>query len=379
MPGSAESAFTFGDSLAAGDLTGDGIDDLAVGAPLEGVGLALMAGTVTVVPGSRSGLRPRLARVLTQNTPGVPGGAEMSDLFGAALAIGDVTGDGRLDLAVSSPGENQRGMVHVLPGSSGGPTGRGATAVTAAALGIRAVYGGTGPEFGAALAVGDLTGDGRGDLVVGAPYAVVDGTSVCGKVAVLRGGRAGISATRAQVRSQSSPRVVGVCEDGDAWGMSLAVGDLTGDGRPELVVGAPYESVGALNGGGAYTVLRPSAHGVTGTRSFGVTQSTRGVPGFAEKSDMFAYAITLVDVDGDRRLDVVAGAPGEVISARHTGSVTVLPSAADGRPGRRIRLETGRSFTPVVSWLGMSLGGSPAAGIRAGATAASSGRSPRPM
>jgi hypothetical protein len=55
----------------------------------------------------------------SQNSPGIEGVAEAGDLFGDALAAGDFNGDGRADLAIGAPGENNaRGVVHVLYGAA---------------------------------------------------------------------------------------------------------------------------------------------------------------------------------------------------------------------------------------------------------------------
>lgn len=95
----------FGATLAAVDLDGNGIDELAVGAPLEEVIFgAGEPGEGVVYVGSFSGGTTWLP--LHQDSPGIPDTAEGGDVFGAALAFGDIDGDGAADLVVGTPGED---------------------------------------------------------------------------------------------------------------------------------------------------------------------------------------------------------------------------------------------------------------------------------
>ena len=112
----------FGHALAAGDINGDGYDDLAIGAPEEDInGLHYDEGVVHVLYGDSIGLTGAGKELFHQKLSTVPGWAEPQDGFGSALAIGDINGDGYSDLAIGVSGENSyAGMVHVFYGSSGG-------------------------------------------------------------------------------------------------------------------------------------------------------------------------------------------------------------------------------------------------------------------
>jgi hypothetical protein len=132
VPGANDPVFRFGGSLSAGDINGDGIDDLAVGVPGKELGYDDNAGGVDILYGTRSGLTGRGAQAFTQNTPGVPGTAELSDTFGSAVQLLDINGNGYADLAAAAPSEDGgNGAVWELRGR---PTG----IVTDAAL----VFGG---------------------------------------------------------------------------------------------------------------------------------------------------------------------------------------------------------------------------------------------
>ncbi|QTE00360.1 FG-GAP-like repeat-containing protein [Streptomyces cyanogenus] len=116
VPGSRESNDKFGQAVAVGDITGDGIDDVAVGAPDENG-----EGVVDVLRGSRSGLTGAGAQAFGQNTRGVPGTAEPYDSFGYVVRLLDVDRNGHADLAAAAPGEDGGdGAVWVLRGRPSG-------------------------------------------------------------------------------------------------------------------------------------------------------------------------------------------------------------------------------------------------------------------
>ncbi|WFB11257.1 VCBS repeat-containing protein [Streptomyces sp. LX-29] len=132
VPGTSEKGDQFGARLDAGDVTGDGYADLAVGVPFEAVGSKSAAGSVVLLKGGRGGLRGTGAQAFDQDTRGVPGVAEAGDRFGGAVRLLDVTKDGKAELAVSAPRENRTGSVWSLRGTAAGLTATGSVALSPA-------------------------------------------------------------------------------------------------------------------------------------------------------------------------------------------------------------------------------------------------------
>ncbi|MER5178785.1 hypothetical protein ABT009_10510 [Streptomyces sp. NPDC002896] len=119
------------------DFNGDGIGDLAVSAPHATVSSQSNAGAVVVTYGTTSGLSSTKKKVITQATSGVPGAPETDDAFGTATAVGDFDDDGKADLSVGAPGENNYdGAVWSLRGSASGITTTGSVSYGAGTLGV---------------------------------------------------------------------------------------------------------------------------------------------------------------------------------------------------------------------------------------------------
>ena len=109
----------------------------------------------------------------------------------------------------------------------------------------------------------DFNGDGYHDLATAAPGATVGGRSRAGAVVVTYGSASGVRASHRTVVTQNSAAVPGTAETRDAFGSALASGDLNGDGYADLVVGANGENGGA----GTVTILWGSRNGLTGGRT----------------------------------------------------------------------------------------------------------------
>lgn len=266
---------SFGRSMAVGDFDGDGFDDLAIGVPGERVRRQADAGAVNVMYGSETGLGPANNQRFTQSI--LRGRAQAGDLFGFAVAAADIDCDGFDELAIGSPNEDLRnnpnaGIVQVVAGSSDGLDRRSVVRLAAGRRGLPGERENAG--FGKALAGAELGPDGCDDLVVGAPFATVDGRGGAGAVTVIRGGSRWSTDIRAQ--HVAGRRALGrIPASGDFLGSSLAVLDWNGDGRDDVAIGVPGADSGGRRDAGALVIIEGQRNRLRPGRRTVVTQGGR--------------------------------------------------------------------------------------------------------
>ncbi len=204
-----QSGADFGSSVAwLGDVDGDGLDDLGVGAPDWDASLSDV-GAVFVYLGDTVALGDDPDITIT----GVSDGVE----FGASVVGGDYDGDGYADLTVGAPGSGSSGQVFVYPGAVGGPVAPPSVTVSPNFIGA---------DAGTSLATGDVNADGYADLVAGGPNA----NSGNGVVWLHLGSSSGlaVSPISTVLGSSSSSR-----------GEAVAFADTDGDGYSDLFAGSP--------------------------------------------------------------------------------------------------------------------------------------------
>ena len=303
----------------AGDVNGDGIDDLIIGAPRLSTGDAY-AGRSYVVFGSDSGFAdPFELSALNGQNGFVLNGEAAGDQAGFSVGgAGDINGDGIGDLVIGAPGADpngdRSGRSYVVFGSDAGFTSEVDLSLLNGQSGFvlngeaSFDYSGT-----AVSAAGDINGDGIDDFVVGAPAASPNG-SQSGRTYLVFGSASPFPSPL-ELSDLAVPNNLGFVLDGESGGDRAGTsvsgaGDVDGDGIGELLIGAPGAGDSPNNPGRTY-VLFGSSSGVTNPTELSALDGGNGLVLNGETNgDNFGHSVRAAgDINGDGIDDLVVGAP----------------------------------------------------------------------
>lgn len=300
----------FGISVAAlGDLDGDGVGDIAVGANDDDGGLN--RGGVWILFLNSNGT-VKAHQKISDTQGGFTGTLDDWDRFGISIAsLGDLDGDGVTDLAVGASydddGGDDRGAVWVLF--------LNADSTVKAHQKISDIEGGfTGilddrDGFGSSVAsLGDLDRDGVGDLAVGAVYDD-DGGANRGAVWILFLNPNGTVKSHQKI-SSTAGGLAGVLDDDDAFHALASLGDLDGDGVGDLAVGAAWDDDGGTGRGAVWMLFLNTDGTVKGHQKISDTEGCFG--GILDDDDHFGASVaSMGDLDGDGVGDLAVGTWGD--------------------------------------------------------------------
>ncbi len=311
--GSLTNGEEYGASICdAGDVNGDGFDDVLVGIP-RATGPAVNGGIVELCSGADGSVLRTFY------------GLQTDARFGQAIAAGDMDGDGIYEVVIGSPdydlddpfgGPFQEGYIHVYRCSDGALVMKQAgTTYSSAPF---ATY--TRGAWGRSVAyVGDSDGDGRGEIAVGAPtshFSGIFGTTF----------NHGLLVRIEPVTGQIILHHGGL--EGDLLGAAIdGLGDPDGDGKSDLIVGLP--------GAGSYGAVHVYS-GLTQRLSF---------TGLSSRPIGWAVAAAH-DVTGDGLPDVLIGSP-----LADTGTFPLIKSDVGV-----VQLHSGVDGTLVRSYVGANAG-----------------------
>lgn len=293
----------------AGDVNGDGIDDVVVGAPEADADGKFNAGETYVVFGTGSGFAPDLDLSALNGSDGFRlDGITGRDRSGRSVAgAGDINGDGLDDLIIGARGgdpggRSAAGESYVVFGTTAGfPASMDLSALNGS-NGFRLDGIDEGDNSGLWVSgAGDFNGDGIDDLIVGAPRADPEGRFKAGETYVVFGTDQGFAASLdlAALDGMNGFRVDGLAAEDTSGLRADGAGDINGDGFDDLIVGGWLaDADGKENAGESYVIF---GFGDDGSESL---LGTRG----ADRISGGTGDDTILGLGGD---DILRGGEGE--------------------------------------------------------------------
>ncbi|PXX16590.1 FG-GAP repeat protein [Nitrosomonas ureae] len=328
----------------AGDVNGDGFDDLIIGAHRAGYGAS---GSSYVVFGKAAGFSAAMELSSLDGNNGFRlDGMEAYDYLGHSVSNGgDVNGDGFDDLIVGAfqadPNGYTSGSSYVVFGKASGFSARVSLSSLDGSNGFRLDGVGAGDRLGSSVSTaGDVNGDGFDDLVIGADRADPNG-SASGSSYVVFGKASGFNATvnLSSLDGSNGFRMDGVESHSFSGSSVSTAGDVNDDGFDDLIVGAFQAAPNGNTSGSSYVVFG-KASGFSAAMdlpsfasSFDNSSNGFRLNGVTEGDESGSSVSAAGDVNGDGFDDLIVGTPGADPNGAGSGSSYVIFGRSDFTKG----------------------------------------------
>jgi hypothetical protein len=359
---------TFGTSVAnIGDLNGDGVDDLAVGAADDNG--SINRGAIHILFMNTDGSVDSTEEINSSTTNGPD--LASNDFFGRSIAnIGDLDNNGFDDLAVGATGDNEggdnRGAIHILfmDGDPGNGLAKATEEINSSTT--------NGPdlddddEFGRSIAnIGDWDGNGVDDIAVGAD---MNGANNKGAIHILfmdEDPENGLAKAAVEINDDTAngPAI----NNQDKFGISIAnIGDLNGDGVNDIAVGAHGADTGESGGNnaGEVHIMFMNTDGTVDSTEE-INYSTENGPELAGGDNFGTSIVNIGDLDGDGVNDIAVGAEkdemdenGDSSGGDDRGAVHIFHMNMDGTIDSTVEINDSTENGPVLEdsdWFGRAV------------------------